>query len=104
MDFIEMCNSAPALAERAHAEIERVVAVSLGSKGFRYEAVKRDGSREVIRKSANWYGFATLYPGAANSGKSGLGAVFKFGQKPGQPDWLFGQNGKHAPLNAYEIQ
>lgn len=99
-------DGAAELAGIAEKAIAKVVMVSLGGKGFRYEAVYRDGIREVIRAQATRaYAYANLYPVQICSGKQGLGAVFKFSGKPGGAEHMFvdGAWQKRGPLKIYPI-
>lgn len=82
-------------AKAALANIDHVECSSV-KNGYRYTAVMKDGRREVIRALATReYALAHLHSGMACSGKTGLGAIFNFGQKPVYPEEL---------LKTYEIR
>lgn len=68
--------------ETACIDIVAVHRIAL-PKGWRFEAEMADGSRQVIRaKATRAYDLAHLHSGRVCTGKSGLGAVVCFGQKP----------------------
>lgn len=73
-------------AARAVAQIDRVIVTAVKG-GWRYEAAMKDGSREMIRKLATReYALAHLHDCLVCSGKTGLGAIVNFGQKPTDHD------------------
>lgn len=84
--FFAARDAAPGIAERAAREIVCVTRSRLPTGGYRYRAVMPDGTSQLIRaKSTTSYTAAHLHSEMVCTGKTGLGSVISFGQKPTSP-------------------